>query len=365
MYFYKIKSSLVLKTVLHMLIVLTVVGVGLFALRKTNRIDIELSTGIGVTLGMSVLYLIFMYVEFIRPVKIILHEMKALLTGKRYRRIVTRRVDEIGVVAHFFNEITRNLEQISTDLNEHRRMTKELDIAHQIQQNLLPKSAPDIEELDIIAKTKPADEIGGDSFDFMETENDLFFYIGDVTGHGVPAGLVMIMVDTLLDTFIDKGMNTKDVLTNTNKYLEPKISSTMFMTMVMFRWDKKNKKMYYTGAGHEHIIVYRHDTHKCETFVSGGIALGMVPDNSDMMNEKGIEFLPGDALVLYSDGITEGENSKGELYGLQRLQKASERFCNLPSANLIFEGVSKDFSKFIEGHIQDDDMSIMVIRRAK
>ncbi|MDP4008571.1 MAG: SpoIIE family protein phosphatase [Candidatus Peregrinibacteria bacterium] len=363
MNFYKIKSSLILKVIIHILLVMCIATIGLLILQKTNKIDISLVSGLSIMIITSLLYIIFMYIEFIRPTKKILHEMKALLTGKRYRRVITTRVDEIGVIGHFFNDITKNLEQISTDLNAHRRITKELDIAHQIQQNLLPQSAPNVDELDIVAKTKPAEEIGGDSFDFMDKENNLFFYIGDVTGHGVPAGLVMIMVDTLLDTFIDKEMNSKDVLTNTNKYLQPKISSTMFMTMVMFRWDKQNKKMYYTGAGHEHVVIYRQSTHKCESYPAGGIALGMVPDNSKMLIEKEIDFQSGDTLILYSDGITEGENSNGELYGLERLKKAAEKFGNLPSSNLIFESISKDFSSFIEGHIQDDDMSIMIVRR--
>lgn len=363
MNFYKIKSSLTIKAITHVLLVIVIATIILLVLQRTDKVNISLASGLGITISMSLLYIAFMYIEFIRPTKKILHEMKALLTGKRYRRVMTKRVDEIGVIGHFFNDITKNLEQISTDLNAHRRITKELDIAHQIQQNLLPQSAPNVEELDIIAKTKPAEEIGGDSFDFMDKENNLFFYIGDVTGHGVPAGLVMIMVDTLLDTFIDKEMNSKDVLTNTNKYLQPKISSTMFMTMVMFRWDKKEKKMYYTGAGHEHIVIYRQSTHKCESYPAGGIALGMVPDNSNMLVEKEIHFETGDALILYTDGITEGENASGELYGLERLKKAAEKFGNLPNSDLIFEGISKDFSAFIEGHIQDDDMSIMVIRR--
>ncbi len=356
---YGLQRSLIAKTLMHV-VVITLVSTGIFAVLP---FEIELEIMISCVAGISLLYLLFMYFHFIRPVKIILHEMKALLTGKRYRRIMTDRVDEIGVIGHFFNEITQNLERISTDLNEHKRMSKELNVAHQIQQNLLPSKAPDIQELDIIAKTKPAEEIGGDCFDFIETEDDLFFYLGDVTGHGVPAGLVMIMVDTLLDTFVDKGMNTKDVLINTNKYLKPKISTAMFMTMVMFRWDKKNQKLYYTGAGHEHILIYRQSTHRAESFPAGGIALGMVPDNSEMLEEKEIDFEAGDAIILYTDGITEGENAHGEQYGLKRLSEITEKCGSLPSSELMFNRLSEHFSAFLEGHIQDDDMSLMVIRR--
>ncbi len=359
---YFLKNSLVKKIILHVLIVGALGAGTFFALHTFDIVSVPLKMAVMITAGISLLYLLFMYVEFIHPIQKIMHEMKALLTGKRYRRVYTKRMDEIGVIGHFFNEITQNLERISHDLTEHKRISKELDVAHQIQQNLLPKAAPQIPDLDIVAKTKPAEEIGGDSFDFMETEENLFFYIGDVTGHGVPAGLVMIMVDTLLDTFIDKGMNTKDVLINTNKYLEPKLSATMFMTMVMFRWEKKTEKLFYCGAGHEHVIIFRQKTGTCDVFPSGGIALGMVPDNTALLKETEIRFEKGDTLVLYTDGVSEGENPRGELYGLKRIQEITQKYGRLETSSLLFEEISKHFSNFLEGHIQDDDMSLMILK---
>ncbi len=124
------------------------------------------------------------------PLKKILREMKLLLTGKEFHRIYTTRTDEIGILGHFFNEITTNLATISHDLKEHKRISQELNLAQKIQHDLIPHEAPEIPHLEITAKTKSAAEIGGDSFDFLPQEKQTFFYIGDVTGHGIPAGLV-------------------------------------------------------------------------------------------------------------------------------------------------------------------------------
>lgn len=344
---------------------LILITTGLWLISTNERL--QFSTALNFTFVVSSVAVLcttlFFYFTHLRPFYIILHEMKALLTGKRYRRIGTIRNDEVGIMAHFFNEITHNLEKISNSLNEHRRISKELDIAHQIQQKLLPTKAPDCDDLDIIAKTKPAEEIGGDSFDFLEKEENLFIYMGDVTGHGVPAGLVMIMVDTLLDTFVDNKMNSKEVLVNTNKYLQPKLNKAMFMTMVMYRWNKKEKKMYYTGAGHEHVLIYKAKTNECVSFPAGGIALGMVADNEKILVEKEIEFESGDTLILYSDGITEGENDKGEQYGLERLKSIAQKAGHLKDSGVIFETISHDYSDFLQGQLQDDDISLMVIRR--
>ena len=130
-------------------------------------------------------------------------------------------MDEIGVIAHFFNAITHSLERVSTDIKDHRRISSELNVAQKIQQDLIPQSAPDIPGLDIIAKTRPAAEIGGDSFDFITKNDRTFMYIGDVTGHGVPSGLVMMIVDTLLHTFADMVENSHQLLVQVNKYLKP------------------------------------------------------------------------------------------------------------------------------------------------
>ncbi len=316
-----------------------------------------------VSLFVFLVYFLLVYLyEFVRPLKIILSEMKALLTGRKYKKIYTRRLDEIGVMAHFFNEVTKSIEQVSKDIKEGKRMLSELEIASSLQQEILPKESPDVPGIEIVAKNRPAVELGGDNFDFIRSGNNLFIYAGDVTGHGVPAALVMTMANSLIHTFVDIYDNAYDVVVNTNKQLKTRIKSTMFMTMLMLRWDFVNQKMTYVGCGHEYLLIYRANTGKCESKKAGGIALGMVPDNSKLIKEEDLELELGDVIILYTDGLTEGRNMSGEMYSLERLISAVERYAAEYGPDGIVNHVALDYSRFVQDHVQDDDVTLIAIR---
>ncbi len=316
-----------------------------------------------VSLFVFLLYFLLVYFyEIVRPLRIILNPMKELLSGKKYHRIYTKRVDEIGVIAHFFNEVTKGFEKVSTDIKEGKRMLSELEIASEIQKNFLPPENPKVEGLEIIAKNRPAVELGGDNFDFITVGDNTFIYVGDVTGHGVPSAIVMTMVNTLLHAFTEIYDSAYDVIVKTNKQLKTRIKSTMFMTMLMMRWNHVQQKMTYVGCGHEHVVVYRAGKAKCDVIPTGGIALGMVPDNSKLIKEIDLPLEKGDVIVLYTDGITEGRNMAGELYGLDRLIKAIELYASEYSSDGIVNYVAKDYSRFVEEHIQDDDVTLIAIK---
>jgi serine phosphatase RsbU (regulator of sigma subunit) len=318
----------------------------------------------GITLLLIAILVLFIWNVF-SPLRRITREVKALLSGKSYKRLEPTTIDETGVLTHFFNEITRDLEKISYDMKERKRMSSELDIAAQIQRDVLPKTAPDLQGFDVIAKTRAAAEIGGDCFDFLQSPDakQFFMYVGDVTGHGVPAGLVMMMVDTLVSSMVANGVSTgRDIMVKTNQLVTPRISNRIFMTAVMLRWDKEQKKMFYTGAGHEHILIYRAKTETVEAIRSGGIALAMIPDNSKILQEKEIPLEVGDTIVLYSDGITEAKNQTGEMYTLDRVVKSVKTHGFKPTSESIFDGITKDFATYVGEYVQIDDCTLIVIK---
>lgn len=317
----------------------------------------------GLALGILLILMILIYLyEIFRPMRVILAQIKALLTGRKYRRIYTQRLDEIGVFAHFFNEVTKNLEKASTQIKEGKRMRSELEVAGQIQKDILPVENPKISGLDIVAKTRSAVELGGDNFDFITVKDNSYIYIGDVTGHGVPAALVMMIVHTLIHTFVEIYDNAFDIVVNTNRRLKTRIKSTMFMTMLMLRWNAATQKMTYVGSGHEHVMVYRAVKGECDVKPTGGIALGMVPDNSKLIKEIDLPLEKGDVIVLYSDGLTEGRNMSGEMFALERLKKSVENYAPQYGAEGIVFHVAKDYSQFVQDHIQDDDVTLIAIR---
>lgn len=362
-----LKKNLKLKLALIELVLLAVVALAYFGVNTFGKElpYLEYSPYAALALFFIGTVVIFQ-VTIHKPLKTILKEMKLLLTGKKFHRVYTQKTDEIGILAHFFNEITGSLESIGKKLEEHKRFSTEINLAQKIQTDLLPTEAPPIPHLDIIAKTKAAAEIGGDSFDFFQQKDQSFFYIGDVTGHGIPAGLVMIMVDTLLTTFAQMSKNGQELLINVNKFLKPRLQANMFMTMLMMRWEHENKKMYFSGAGHEHLLHYHTDTGECEKIMGGGIAIGMLPDVSKMIKETEIDFKENDFIILYSDGITEGRNPNGEQYGLDRLVKFIKE--NAKSTNTskdLFDAIAKDVTIFIEDHIIEDDMSLIVVKHTE
>ncbi len=311
---------------------------------------------------MILLYFIFLVSS---PVFRLTSEVKHLLTGKKYQRLNPHSADEIGVLTHFFNKITLSVENISKDIIENKKLMSEIDIARRIQQDILPSKAPDILGLDVVARTRPAAQVGGDSFDFLKQNNNMIIYIGDVTGHGVPAGLVMMVVNTLIHAFARHGMFPHEILTKINTILHQRLKSQQFMTLVMLRWDEVKQQMHYIGAGHEYILIYRAQKRIVEKIPTGGIALRMAPDLESFIEEKNISLEENDVILLYSDGITEGKNPKGEMYSVDTLQESFRKYCvKGGTAERIFDGVTKDFSTFMEEYEkQEDDITMIVVRK--
>ena len=360
-----IRKNLINKAILSFAVLITItIVVGIFMNRiGINTISLNLFLGIIIFTFFVVLLLFIL--DVVIPINRVTKQIINLLTGNNYSKVKSSTIDEVGIITHFFNEITHDLEKISYDIKERRRMSSELDIAAQIQKDVLPKEAPNAPGLDIVAKTRSAAEVGGDTFDFIVSPDlkQLFIYIGDVTGHGVPAGLIMMMVDTLVTAMVSRGIdNGRDLVLNTNNLLTPRISSRLFMTSVMLRWDKNLQKIFYTGAGHEHILIYRQKSESVEAIRSGGIALGMIPDVSKIVQEKEISLEIGDSIILYTDGITEAKNTIGEMYGLENLTKSLTRHGYKPSAESIFDNLTKDFSNFVGEYVQVDDITMIVIK---
>lgn len=299
-----------------------------------------------------------------RPLRKVTKQMKLILTGHNYKRISTNRIDEIGIIAQFFNEITENLEVISNKLKEGSRMSSELGVASEIQQKILPTESPKVPGLIVDSKTRPAVEIGGDSFDYINGKDSTYFYIGDVTGHGAPAALVMMMVNTLLHSYAEMYTSPYDIIVNTNRQLKPRIKSSMFMTAVLLKWDHVKQIMTFVGAGHEHILVYKAATGKLEVKESGGIALGMTVDNSKIVKEYAIPLDEDDVIVLYTDGITEAENNQKEMFGLERLKELVKKYAAEYGPEGVNHHIALDFSQFVGETEQADDITLMVIKRS-
>ncbi|MEK7544534.1 MAG: SpoIIE family protein phosphatase [Patescibacteria group bacterium] len=300
-----------------------------------------------------------------RPLFLILRQMEALLSGRPYKKIYTDRVDEVGVLAHFFNEVTKHLSSFTGEIQQGERMKEELSTAAAIQRSILPSTTPVLPGLLVSANTRPAAEVGGDSFDFVTTGDRTIFYVGDVTGHGVPAGLIMTMVNMLVYTYGEIYPNIYDLMVSLNRQLKRRIQNARYMTMVMMQWNHVEKKLSYVGAGHEHILVFRSKTGMVEVIKTGGIALGMVPDASKLIQEIPLSLEENDMVLLYTDGITEARNMTGGMFGLERLQESFLRYAAQYNPDGVSQHIVDDLQHFAEGCLPGDDITLIVLKRAE
>lgn len=323
----------------------------------------QLLGAVGVVAG---IFLVWFVWQVMWPLETVTEQMQRVLSRKAYTQVtLPPRHDEIGTLTKFFNAVVTSLEQVSTDIVDRQRLAKELGFAAKLQRHLLPKAAPRVPGLDVLVKTKFATEVGGDNFDIIHRPESTLFYVGDATGHGSPASIVMSMVNVLVHTFASSSTDPHAILAQTNRFLHPKLSAAMFMTLAMLRWEHNQKQLFYTGCGHEHILVYRAASQTCEAIKTGGIALGMVPEIEKLVREKSIDLQPNDAVVLYTDGITEAKNAAGEMFGVERLRAAVARHGYQNSARGIFSGISKEFAQFVgQGHVQADDITLLVLKRS-
>ncbi|PCI24084.1 hypothetical protein COB57_05830 [Candidatus Peregrinibacteria bacterium] len=355
--------SLTLKVFISAGIFLLFMGIMLAVLQRFQIQEIPVLMFIIIlTIILSIVLLCFLYyVTF--PLQNIAEQILALLTGKPFQKVTPQSNDEIGVISYFFNTVTDRIQDLSQDIETGKRISSELEIASKIQSDILPKKAPDnIIGLEITAASRACSEVGGDCFDFLNAKDDTYIYIGDVTGHGLPAGIIMILVNTMLKALASEGVPPKDMIAKTNTLLKNNVSSSHFMSFVMLRWQNMKQRMSYIGAGHEYILHYSQKTKTVQKIKSGGIALKMIPNISRILKEIEIPYQEGDSILLYTDGITEGRNPNGEMYGIERLLKAFEQHASR-SAEKTFELVTKDFATFLEkNHVQEDDITMIVIK---
>jgi sigma-B regulation protein RsbU (phosphoserine phosphatase) len=250
--------------------------------------------------------------------------------------------------------------------DENLRLSAELDVAKRLQLMVLPGPAElaKVPDLDIACQMSPADEVGGDYFDCFQSNGSVKFGIGDVTGHGLSAGVIMLMAQTAIKTVALMGeRDMKRFLSLVNKVLYSnivRISEDRSMTLSLI--DYQDRTFTITGQ-HESLIICRRDG-RIELMDTAdlGLFLGFEPDISRFVGETRLRLEAGEALVLYTDGVTEAVNERGEAFGIRRLCQAVALHHDKPSATIL-ERAAAMLKSFIGSSKVHDDFSLMVIKQ--
>ncbi|TFG74678.1 MAG: GAF domain-containing protein [Chrysiogenales bacterium] len=239
-------------------------------------------------------------------------------------------------------------------------MQEELRLAYEIQYNLLPDEPPRLAGYDIAGKSIPAKEVGGDYFDFLAVgENSLAFCLGDVSGKGLPAALLMANLQAAVRSQAMAGTSLTSCLERANSLLFRNTSPEKFATLFFGCLDTEGHVLHYCNAGHNHPFLIGKETEPLR-LSAGGLALGCF--ESFPFEESQVPMKPGDLLIVFSDGISEAVNDDDQEFGEARLIELASAHPDSSAAELI-EKILQDVGRHAGDRPQMDDMTLVVLKR--
>jgi DNA-binding LacI/PurR family transcriptional regulator/serine phosphatase RsbU (regulator of sigma subunit) len=280
------------------------------------------------------------------------------------RRVVYELLRELVSAALHGAELMRRVqhEAAERDKAEQRRLAQELSIATRIQTSILPRNLS-VRGLDIAATMLPATEVGGDYYDVVPTDRGCWIGIGDVAGHGLRSGLVMMMLQSVVAALVRStpGASPSEVLRVVNDVLYENVRRRLCQdehaTLSLLRYDASGE-LVFAGA-HEDMLVLRAATGQIELVPTLGTWVAATLDISDATQDSRCQLRDGDVLVLYTDGVIEALNRSGEQFGIERLSKELLRSATEP-ADKIRDRLCAAVTEFMA--VQDDDVALLVAR---
>ncbi len=297
-----------------------------------------------------------------RPIDKLLLFTKIVSEGDLRRRADVVGPRELQELAISVNAMLDEIEKSRAAQGKQHRLEQEIEIARRLQTALLPRElrAPG---LDISAVTKPATEVGGDYCDLLPLDDGAWIAIGDVAGHGLTSGMIMLMVHCMVNaiTRADSDLMPKDVMRLLNSIVFDTIRNRLgqeeHVTLTLLKYDEDGSFVF--AGAHEDLLVWRAKTGKCEVTPTPGTWVGAMPDIDRFTVNSVVTLEPGDLMVLFTDGVIEALNDTQQQFGIERVAQIVESNAKrtpLVIRDAIYEAVQKWWAR------QSDDVSIIVMR---
>lgn len=298
----------------------------------------------------------------IRPVEILSKGASIIGTGDLDYKIDLKRSDELGKLAMEFNIMTDTLKKAKEVEIASRIMEEQLELAKEIQEGLNPMGFYDKDGIQIKGFTRAAKGVGGDYFDYIDVDKyRVGALISDVSGKGVPASLVMVMIRTVFVTYINReDVDCASVVRAINDSLSADFAIDKFATLFFMIYDRQTGELAFSNAGHGPLFCYRASLGGCTLSKLDGMPIGIMED-ADYLQAK-VKLSSGDIILLYTDGITEMRNEEKVDYGLPRLQKLLIENVHLNADELV-EKIVSDVDEFKGNEPPHDDMTVLVLKR--
>ena len=259
-------------------------------------------------------------------------------------------------------EVARLTTAIGREMAQRERLNRELEIAREVQEHLLPQRLPSVPGLDYCGRCRPALEVGGDYFDFLELpEGRLGIAIGDVSGKGIGAALMMASLQASLRAQASVGHDLAELMKRVNNLVYKASSANHYATAFYAEYDPRSCQLSYVNAGHNPPAILRKSAAMCQVFrlETGGPVIGLLQQSS--YEQASFPVKPGDLIVLFTDGVSESMNAHNEEWGENKLIEFARTCHGAPA----FEAMTRILSAaeaFAAGAPQHDDMTLVVLR---
>ena len=329
----------------------------------SRNVSLKVMTVMQVLIYGALFALVFILVRklVVRNIHQVNRSLAAITEGRLDTVVDVRSHEEFNSLSNDINATVDTLKRYIKEAEE--RIDAELAFAKSIQHSALPSvfpPYPNRKEFEIFASMHTAKEVGGDFYDFYFIDEDhLAFLMADVSGKGIPAALFMMTAKTIIKSYAEAGMSVDQVFTHANDKLCESNEAGMFVTAWMGILNTKTGKVVFANAGHNQPLVKRangtYEYYECQA----DLILAGFEGFPYVMNE--LQLAPGEAIYLYTDGVTEAVNPAEELYGEDRLRTVLERHKDASPADICAE-VKKDVDAFAGTAPQFDDITMLLVR---
>ncbi len=293
-----------------------------------------------------------------QPFGEIIDVLRHIREGRLNSRVQVTTNDEIGYTGDVINEMTEGLK-------ERERLRHSLELAREVQQNLLPKSAPQIRGVDVAGTSIYCEQTGGDYFDYLELNGDhhgkMGIVVGDVSGHGIPSALLMATARAFLRLRSSLPGDVSQIVTDVNRRLTKDMGdSAQFMTLFYLVIDSVEKEVSWVRAGHDPAIFYDPAADTFEKLDGRGLALGIDETFKFQEYRKG-GFIKGQTILIGTDGIWETFNVQNKMFGKEPLYNIMRENPDACAAEIL-DKVMTALNRFQQGRKTDDDTTLIVIK---
>ncbi|UCG61990.1 MAG: SpoIIE family protein phosphatase [Candidatus Zixiibacteriota bacterium] len=341
---------------------------GIYLQLTESRKKIFFLTVILVLFGILGIYLLSNY--FVSPILNITRRVRRFTSGDLEAELPLTGAEEFFEISRAFNQMMTRLSQDRRNIVEREKMAKEIEVASQIQQTLLPRQLPSLPHLEIEAFYRAASMIGGDLYNvFRIGDHRYCLAVADVSGKGVPASMMMSILRTVIQIQASEQVSAKKVLSKVNDYLVDNMPRGMFITVFLVIYNARSHKINFVSAGHNPMLFFRADKQEIMKFNPKGMPLGIPSTNNvsfdDSLEEIALTLRQDDLFFLFTDGVTEARDRDNNQYGLDRLTNFLQNYL-LEKSKVEVSELSKaivseldDFTGFLK---TADDVTFILAR---